>query len=99
MAGVELEGPDERKQPFTRLSLSGAEPAAQVGACPVQDAYPPIARIRFPQAGPRELTAGAAFVEGCGRRLEARGTVRSEPARFALTFGVAVEATSENVLW
>jgi len=92
-----LERPDERQQPLTRLSLSGAEPAAQSGARPVQDAHTAVARIRFDQAGMRELTAGAAFVECRGRRLEAVGSVRSQPARFALTFEIAVKTALENV--
>ena len=94
---VELERPDERQQPFTRLSLAGAEPAAQVGAWPVQDANTAVAHSRFDQAGTRELTAGAAFGECRGRRFEARGSVRSQTARFALTLGIAVKTALENV--
>ncbi len=58
---VELERPDERQQPFTRLSLAGAEPAAQVGAWPVQDAHTAVALVGFDQARTRELAASAAF--------------------------------------
>jgi len=77
--------------------MAGAEPAAQVGAWPVQDAHTAIALIRFDQAGMRELTAGAAFEECRGRRFEARGSVRSQAARFALTLGITVKTTLENV--
>jgi hypothetical protein len=79
--------------------LTGAEPAAQVRARPVQDAHTAVARVRFDQAGTRELTAGAAFVERRGRRFEVRGSARSQPARFTLTLGVTVKAALENVSW
>jgi hypothetical protein len=77
--------------------MAGAEPAAQVGAWPVQDAHAAVALIRFDQAGTRELTAGAAFGERRGRRFEARGSLGSQAARFALTLGITVKTTLENV--
>jgi hypothetical protein len=79
--------------------LSGAEPAAQVGAWPEQGAHTAVARIRFDQAGTRELTAGAAFGEARGRCFETRGSVRSQAARFALRFEIAVKTALENVSW
>src|SRR5437016_13289384 len=91
-----LERPDETQQPLTRLSLAGAEPASQVGARPEQDAHTAVARIRFDQAGTRELTAGAAIVECRRRWFEARDSIRAQPARFALTLGIAVETALEN---
>jgi hypothetical protein len=98
-AVAELQRPDEREQPFARLSLAGAEPAAQVRPRPVQDAHTAVTRIRFDEAGTRELTAGAAFVECRGRRLEAGRSARSQPAPLALTLGIAVETALKDASW
>ena len=74
---------------FTRTPFSKSIPASQL--CDRSSHQEAVARIRFDQAGTRQLTAGAAVVECRRRRLEARGSVRAQPARFALTLGIAVE--------